>query len=347
MKSRPLAPLLLGLALSGCMRPTEAKESEQAASTPTRSAVVAQLGDTAITLEQVDARVGTAQLMPLREKEYELRRRALDQLLEEKLFAQEARAQGVSVEQLLAKEVDAKAAEPPAERLERLYEEYKRSYPTVPKEQLVAQIRAQLVARAQKTQRSAYRRQLVAKSGIRVNLEPPRSVVTVPDDAPALGPSRAPVTIVEFADYQCPYCRRAQETVEEVLKLYPGKIRLVHRDFPLDGHPRAVPASKAAQCAQEQGKFWEYHRELLSGSGDMSDADLKRRAELLKLNVTTFSSCLASGATEAKIQASLQDGTRIGVTGTPAFFINGRRVDGARDLSVFQEIIDEELERVR
>jgi protein-disulfide isomerase len=167
--------------------------------------------------------------------------------------------------------------------------------------------------------------------------------VAIPAGAPSLGPASAPVTIVEFSDYQCPYCRRAQNTVDELVAKYKDKVRLVHRDFPLDGHPRAFPAARAARCAGEQGRFWDYHRGLLVGTGDFSDQDFKSRAQALGLDGSKFDACLQSPRHDQEIRASVEDGTRIGVTGTPAFFINGRMLFGARPIEQFQEVIDSEL----
>ena len=148
---------------------------------------------------------------------------------------------------------------------------------------------------------------------------------------------------MEFTDYQCPYCHRAQGVIDQVLARYPGKVRLVHMEFPLDGHPEAVPAARAARCAGEQGKFWEFHRSLMTAPGRLDAADLKGRAASLQLSPGPFESCLASDRHDAAIQASLAQGEGLGVTGTPAYFINGRMLSGARPLESFIEVIDAEL----
>src|SRR5207244_3174769 len=154
----------------------------------------------------------------------------------------------------------------------------------------------------------ALKSELRDKASVRIALAVPRVDVPVPADAPVLGPREAPVTIVEFADYQCPYCHRAQETVEQVLSQYPGKVRLVAREFPLDMHPRANAASRAARCAGEQDRFWEYHRDLLKNATDYSDEDLKRRAANLHLDEAAFAGCLASNRYDAAIRTSVEQG---------------------------------------
>jgi protein-disulfide isomerase len=151
------------------------------------------------------------------------------------------------------------------------------------------------------------------------------------------------VTIVEFTDYQCPYCHRAQGVIDQVLSRYAGKVRFVHLDFPLDGHPGAVPAARAARCAGEQGQFWEYHRSLMTAPGTLDETDLKGRASALKLNAGAFGSCLSSSRHDDAIHAALRQGEELGVTGTPAYFVNGRMLSGARPVEAFTELIDAEL----
>src|SRR5262249_8385215 len=159
--------------------------------------------------------------------------------------------------------------------------------------------------------------------------EPPRTPLKIPADAQALGPASAPVLIVEYSDYQCPFCKRAHPTVEQLKQEYGDKIRFVYRDYPLSIHQRAFPASIAAHRAADQGKFWEYHRALMTGTGDLSPEDLKKRATDLGLDATVFGTCFESKRYEPMVQASFDEGMAVGVTGTPAFFINGRMLVGA------------------
>jgi protein-disulfide isomerase len=185
-------------------------------------------------------------------------------------------------------------------------------------------------------------RRLRASGQIRLKLSPPRATLKVPADAPALGPASAPVTIVGFLDYQCPYCHRSQAVVDQVVAMYKGKVRLVHQDFLL-GRPRSLPAARAARCAGDQGRFWEYHRNLLSAPGDMSDPDLARRAAAVGLDPARFASCLSSGTHDQAIQTAVDAGHELGITGTPTFFVNGRRLVGARPMEDFRALIDAEL----
>jgi protein-disulfide isomerase len=341
------AAITLTLACSGGQASARAADEKKVAAAPAGSPVVAEIDGAQITLAQLDDKAGQENLAAVRQREYELRKTALDQLLGERLFAREAKAQGITVEELLKREVDAKIEAPDKASVDQLYEQNKARFGNLPKEQALVSVEGALRGRAREPRLAAYRRDLMRKAGVKVRLEPPRSEVRFPDNAPALGPAKALVTIVEYADFQCPYCQRAQAAVDEVLKRYEGKLRFVHRDFPLDFHPRAQAASKAALCAGEQGKFWEYHKGLLANAGDLGESDLKKRATALSLNLTSFGSCMASSAGDAAIQASTREGASLGVTGTPTFFVNGRRLVGAVPVENLVDIIDDELGRIQ
>src|SRR5688572_21127078 len=154
-----------------------------------------------------------------------------------------------------------------------------------------------------------------------------------------LGPATAPITLVEFLDYECPYCHRVQGVVEQVLKQFPGKVRFVHRDFPLDDiHPQAMKAARAARCAGEQGKFWQYHKRLLVEPGH-DDENLRNKAAAEGLNEGKFQTCLASNRYDAAIRQAADQGRELGVSGTPTFFVNGRRLVGIRSAEDFAKLI--------
>lgn len=166
------------------------------------------------------------------------------------------------------------------------------------------------------------------------------------DDDPAIGPDDAPVTIVEFSDFQCPYCLRfQQDTFDALMEQYGDKIRFVYRDFPLSSiHPQAEKAAEAGQCAYEQGKFWEMHDAIYANQQiDISISALKGLAQQIQLDEDQFDQCLDSGKYAQEIAKDTQDGNAYGVTGTPTFFINGVTLVGAQPLSAFQTIIDQEL----
>jgi protein-disulfide isomerase len=164
------------------------------------------------------------------------------------------------------------------------------------------------------------------------------------DGFPSLGAADAPITLVEFADFQCPYCRQwEQQTYQPLLAAYPGKLRIVFRDFPLTSiHPNAMPAAEAAQCANEQGKFWAYHDKLFGGE-NLGDDVYKQYAQDLGLDMTRFNDCVANHKYAKAIQADSDFAVNLGVNSTPTFFINGLAVVGAQPLSAFTGVIDKEL----
>ena len=166
------------------------------------------------------------------------------------------------------------------------------------------------------------------------------------DDDPVMGDEDAPVTIIEFSDFQCPYCGKFfSDTLPSIEKYYvnTGKAKLVFRDFPLPIHPNAESAALAAECAHEQGQFWAYHDYLFSNQADLSDANYKKWAEDLGLDTAKFNDCLDSKKYLSEVQADMADGQSYGVAGTPAFFINGKMVNGAQPYEMFQQEIDAAL----
>ncbi len=160
---------------------------------------------------------------------------------------------------------------------------------------------------------------------------------------PQRGSDNAAVTIVEFGDFQCPYCRRAEGTLREVRGHYGNKVRLVYMDFPLSFHPNAMDAAMAARCAGEQGKFWQYHDALFANQTALSAADLKAEAERLRLNSEKFDACFDQRKYESDILADKAEGKRAGADGTPYFLINGDPLSGAAPFSAFEVSIDRAL----
>jgi protein-disulfide isomerase len=165
------------------------------------------------------------------------------------------------------------------------------------------------------------------------------------DFEPSLGAPGADVVLVEFSDFQCPYCSRAQPTLRKVRETYGEKVRFVFVDFPLDFHPLAQKAHEAAYCAEDQGKFWPMYDRLFSSEGKLDIANLKAYATELGLDAKAFGTCLDSGKHAERTETAMSEGARNGVTGTPAFFINGRMLVGAQPFESFASVIEDELER--
>lgn len=177
-------------------------------------------------------------------------------------------------------------------------------------------------------------------------LPPPSGAAVTVDDDPVLGDKDAPVTIIEFSDYECPFCgRHFRETYPLIKKNYidTGKVKLVYRDFPLNFHPMAVPAAVAANCVREKGSdsaYWKMHDRIFENQQSLSNENLKKWAQELGYDIA---SCFDSGKYKEEVQKDVADGSAAGVQGTPGFFINGQQISGAQPYSVFQQAIDAAL----
>ncbi len=325
----------LGIWLPAC----DAKAEDAKAS---GAQVLAVVNGQPITEAQVREN-GAAQFKQLerdyQNNKYELLKGQLDQLVQDRLLDAEAKAKGVSKDQLLA---DIKPAEVTDAAVDAFYEENKARIPQ-PKEQVAPQIRQYLQQSGQLAAREKYFSDLKAKYKVDLKLEPLRTEVAAV--GPTQGPANAPVTIVEFSDFQCPFCSRLIPTLEQVKAKYGDKVRVVFRQYPLPMHAQAQKAAEASLCANEQGKFWEMHDAMFKNQQQLAVENLKAKAAELGLNADSFNSCLDSGKFQAKVAEDQQAGTAAGVSGTPALFINGRFINGAVPLEQLTEVIDDELHR--
>lgn len=325
-----LAGLALGLAVA-------APGQEKAVAPP-----VAIVAGTPIAAKEVDDLV-RAQLMDLRAREHQLRSQALDALVTQALLEKEAAARGVTPEALHKTEVEDRALVTDADA-KSYYDANRSRFGATAEADALRQIKAGLAQQHQAERRAAFSRELRKKYEVKVLLEPYRVPVEV-GSAPVRGNPGAPVTVVEFSDFQCPYCVRARPTVNRVRETYGDKVRWVFRHFPLDFHAQAEKAGEGAACAGEQGKFWEMHDLLWANTAKLQAADLKAHAATLGLDGPKFGECLDSGRYAGLVAADLEAGQGYGVSGTPAFFVNGRPLVGAQPFDAFAQVIDDELQR--
>jgi protein-disulfide isomerase len=296
----------------------------------------------AIGVKEVDDLV-RAQLMELRAREHQLRSQALDALVAQALLEKEAAARGVTPEALHEVEVENKAVVTDADA-KAFYAANKARFGTTSEADALQQIRAGLGQQRQSERRAAFARELEAKYDVKILLEPYRVSVDT-SSAPSRGNPKAPVTILEFSDFQCPYCVRARPVVQQVREAYGDKVRFAFRHFPLDFHAQAQKAGEATACAGEQEKFWEMHDLLWESPSKLQVADLKAHAAGLGLDGAAFGACLDSGRHASLVERDLAAGQGYGVSGTPAFFVNGRPLVGAQPFAAFAQVIDDELAR--
>ena len=336
-----------GLAVLAAVCAAPSPASAQAA-TPAPSApaseVVATIGGEPFTAGELEEVAG-ARLFQLRTQQYQAQRQILEDEIARRLLDREAAARKVTVAELLKEEVESKVAPVTEAEQKAFYAQNKARMGDMTEADALKRIEAGLRQQRVGERQADFISGLRAKADVHVMLEPPRLTLAVGDD-PTRGPADAPITIVEFSDFQCPYCSRATGTLKKLESSYPGKIRLVYRDFPLvQIHPNAARAAEAAACANEQGKFWAMHDVLFEHQDKLAEADLKATAATLGLDSAKFDQCLGSGRYTGQWKKDAAEGERYGVSSTPAFFINGRLVVGAQPYESFARIVDEELAR--
>ncbi len=283
------------------------------------------------------------QLIEVDNQRYETLNNGLDELVSEQLIVLEAKSRNVTPEQLTATEVTAKVPAPSDADIQKVYDENKEQLGGATLDSVKPRIVEFLKQQKEEERQEAFIAELKGKYKTVVLLKAP--VVEVGTGGrPVRGNDKAPITIIAFSDYECPFCKRAEPVVEQVRKTYGDKVRYVMRDYPLPFHKDARPAAEAAACANVQGKFWEFHDKLWTAPSLSSDK-LKAIATELALDQKKFDDCMAKQEFKAVIDKDMEDGAAVGVNGTPAFFINGRMLSGAQPFEKFKEIIDEELAR--
>lgn len=279
-------------------------------------------------------------------KKQSILERILQQMLVDEMIGLEAAARQISREEIIAAEVDGKVEEASDEEADRFYEDNKARL-RGSKEDLLPQIKNHLLQQRRQQMYQAFVAKLEESYQPEVKLEPLRFPVES-EGFPSQGPPDAPVVLVEFSDFQCPYCERFSKTVQQVMNEYGGKVRRVFRQFPIANiHPQALKAAEASLCASDQEKFWEMYELLFESPQKLSVLELKEKAEALELDREIFEQCLDSGKYERRVQEDLVAGASLGVTGTPASFVNGRFLNGAVPFDRLARIIEEELERAR
>ena len=314
-----------------------------AITSPEQPPVAGRVGSETITTADLELRLAS-ELQRLRNEDYELRRQALDMLVQESLLQQEAARRDLTVEELLQREVRDQIRIT-QEEIDAAWE-MNREQITESRAVVDPQIRAWLAQQEE----AAGVRSLVARLSERFPvqrfLEPPRTMVGA-EGFPSRGKPDAAVTIVEFSDFECPFSARVQEPLKLVLDNYGDQVRLVFRNFPLNIHPFAPKVAEASLCALDQERFWEMHDALFAAPGDLDPVVLRQIGAVAGLDPAAFNDCLDSGRHAERVAADIKEAEVAGVNGTPALFINGRFVNGAVPYEELAAILDEELAAVR
>ncbi len=305
--------------------------------------VVATVAGEPITRAELQSE-GAGQLLEARMQLYQARKGAVDGLIVDRLIDAELAARGLNEEQLLQEEVEAKIVPPTEEEVAAFYEE-NRSQMQGPLDMMRPQIAGYLQQQQAGELTRAFLASLESKYEVQRHLEPLRVEVAAEDSA-RLGPADAPIQIIEFSDFQCPYCSIAAKTVHEVHDKYGDQVSIVYRHFPLPMHRQAGKAAEAAECAGDQGQFWGYHDALFAETKPWTTEDLTGYAKELGLKMKPFEACLASGEKAEIVADDMADGRAVGMSGTPGFYVNGMVLSGAQPLEAFDELITAELKRL-
>ena len=307
----------------------------------------ARVGDIIVTLDDVDeawSQNDAGSQLRLFQQLYDTRRRVLDVVIGNHLIDREAVARGLSRDELLAIELPPRTLQITDEEITLVYERNREALG----DRTLDDSRTEIQDALERQRPGQALRQFMADlrqeaDDVVLTLDPPRQQVEVFSDDPSRGPSDAPIVLVEFSDFQCPYCQRATGILSNLRDRYADQIRFIYKDYPLSNHPQAFKAAEAGNCAHEQGMFWPFHDKMFVSQDALDVASLNSYATELGLDAAAFSMCLEEGRYTQRVQQDLQAGRRHGVSSTPTVFINGRPIMGAVPLETLEEIVREEL----
>lgn len=299
--------------------------------------VVAEVGAVKLTLSDLEQQE-SSKLLQARSDFYQAESKALEELIANTLLAQKANSENLTVEQLLDRDVKSQIKDPTEDQIRVYYEGIETDQPyEAMRGKILEKIRTLRTNKAA----AAYIKALREQSNVYVMLTPPSTVVDL-GNADVHGSKDAPVMLVEFADYECPYCQKVAPAIKKLQDELGSKLAVAYKDFPLPMHSHAEKAAEAARCAGKQGQFWAFHDELFS-SKELDVDQLKAQAHALKLDSAAFNKCLDTGETAAAVQQDREQGLRLGLTGTPSFFVNGHFISGALDYAALRKIVDQQL----
>ncbi|MEN3335359.1 MAG: hypothetical protein V7641_4724 [Blastocatellia bacterium] len=307
-----------------------------------RQDVVAVIdGNLVITEHEVDEAAGS-QLYTLQEKIFSLRQSILKNLLIQTVLKEEAKRRGMTEgelrKQLMPDRVEVKQSD-----IDQAYADNLSVLENMNEDEAKQRIRLDLESRLKFDRYKAAVTEILSRAKIETFLsEPVPPASTINAEGPSKGPRDASVTIIEFSDFQCPYCKQAATNLKPLMQSYGSDVRFVFKQMPLPIHPDAFKAAQASVCAGEQGEFWEYH-DILFSADDLSEQALKKYASDLGLPSDEFNSCLASEASATVVRRNMQEARQADVQGTPTFFVNGKIIRGLKSLEDFKNVIDHTL----
>jgi protein-disulfide isomerase len=302
------------------------------------STVVAEVGNVKVTLGELEQEESN-KLLAAHYTYYQAESKALEDLVDKRLLEQKAKSEGLTSEQLINRDIRSQVKDPTEEQMKVYYEglETEQPYDTV-RVKILDKIRDVRLNRAT----AAYVRALRAETPVFIALAPPHVSVDNTNASATIGPKAPVVTLVEFADYECPYCQKVAADLKRLQADLGDKVALSYKDFPLSMHTHAEKAAEAGRCAAKQGKFWELHDEIYH-TKSLDVEQLKTQAHGLGLDAAVFDKCLDSGEEAGAVDQDRKEGIKLGLTGTPSFFINGHFLSGALDYASLKRVVDQQI----
>ena len=304
----------------------------------TKDDVLVEINGVKITLADFEHKHPTA-LFQAQNSYYEATKKAVDAFVDEYLLEEQAKKENLTVSQLLDVHVVKAIAKDPSDDALRVY--YEGVDTTEPYDAVRGKIIEAIRQRRMLKLRASYLQSLRSNANVAVRLAAPRADISLKDTV-SRGPAGAAVTLVEYADYECPYCQQIAPVVRKLEQEYKGKLAFAYKDYPLPMHPNAEKAAEATRCAESQNRYWDYH-DMLFDKKQLDVASLKATARDLKLDVEKFNKCLDSGEQAEAVRLHASEAQSLGLQGTPSFFVNGRAVNGALSYESLRAMIEEEL----
>ena len=302
--------------------------------------VVAEIDGMRITLAQFESKRPSA-LFQARNSFFDAGKKAVEEYIDDLLLERQAQKENVTVAQLLERHVNGTIAKDPDDTVLRVYYEgidTNEPFEAV-RDKILEHLRQRRLAKA----KTAYIQALRSQAKITVDVAPPRIEISL-KNTPVRGPADATLILVEYADYECPYCQQVQPTLDQLETAFKGRIAFAYKDLPLPMHPHAQKAAEASQCAGLQSKYWEYH-DLLLKTKDFDVPQLKSHARQLGLETAVFDKCLDSGERAGAVKSSQDEAQKLGLQGTPSFFVNGRFFSGSMSYDQMRQMMEDELKR--
>ena len=312
-----------------------------AAAAQSPQTVLATVNNVEVTQQQVDDSIA-AQIYPLQQQLYAIRKAALENLITTKILESEATSRHVSIDEL-RKQLTLGEVNVTRAQVEEAYKQNASFFATMSPDEARERLRLDLENQARMKHYRAGLDALRKKWTVTMNFSPPVFVSELDDGvSPIRGGAKPVVTIVEFSDFECPFCKQVQSALKQVVETYGREVRLVFKHLPLEGHRNSLPAARAAYCAAEQERFWQFHDALFT-AGNLSPPVFEQIASDLGLGLPKFQECVASERSRAAVVKDIEAARRLRIESTPSFVVNGKVIQGALSFAEFQKIIEQEL----